>query len=329
LNDLFSSRLAGTARFPQGIFIFRLLLVMNRSIEVQGHRGARALRPENTLPSFEAALDVGVDSIETDLQLTRDGRWILHHDALIRPDAFRVFRDGRRTPVRAGLPVHRCVSATLQRFCIDANPDPIRFPRQVAKRPPLSAAFAAEYLVAPHEPYAIPLLPHLFLFVQAYAAELGARNGKTAIQRAKAEQVILDLEIKSEPFSGRVEPIHLERLAALIVAAQLTTRCRVRSFDHRLVNGMKKVLPELTTAVLVTGTAPVNPVRLAVDAQASIYCPDYRFLDREQVKSLHNEGIRVLPWTVNAPSDWQRLIDWGVDGITTDDPGCLIKWPKM
>src|ERR1700676_374017 len=52
-------------------------------IDLQGHRGARGLRPENTLPSFEAAFDVGVTSVETDLHLTRDNVVVLSHDPFL------------------------------------------------------------------------------------------------------------------------------------------------------------------------------------------------------------------------------------------------------
>jgi glycerophosphoryl diester phosphodiesterase len=69
--------------------------------------------------------------------------------------------------------------------------------------------------------------------------------------------------------------------------------------------------------------APVSPGELVRQAGAHVYCPDFEFLDVLQVKQLHQEGIRVVPWTVNDPTDWQRLLDWGVDGITTDFPDQL------
>jgi glycerophosphoryl diester phosphodiesterase len=54
--------------------------------------------------------------------------------------------------------------------------------------------------------------------------------------------------------------------------------------------------------------------------------PDLHFLDERQVRQLHAAGIAVLPWTVNEPSDWQRLLAWGVDGITTDYPDRLARF---
>ena len=84
--------------------------------------------------------------------------------------------------------------------------------------------------------------------------------------------------------------------------------------------------PRLTGVVLIDGTTPVDPAALVRAADAQVYAPEYRFLDEEQVRQCHVAGIRVLPWTVNDPADWKRLISWGVDGITTDYPGSACDW---
>jgi glycerophosphoryl diester phosphodiesterase len=76
------------------------------------------------------------------------------------------------------------------------------------------------------------------------------------------------------------------------------------------------------TAVLVSGT-PVYPAALVRRARAQVYCPDFEYLDEEQLRQCHAAGIRVVPWTVNDSDDWRRLLDWGVDGITTDYPDQL------
>jgi glycerophosphoryl diester phosphodiesterase len=52
-------------------------------ILVHGHRGARALRPENTLPAFEYAISVGVDVLELDLAVTKDNVVVVSHDPIL------------------------------------------------------------------------------------------------------------------------------------------------------------------------------------------------------------------------------------------------------
>jgi glycerophosphoryl diester phosphodiesterase len=271
-------------------------------------------------------LDAGAHSIETDLRASRDNIWMLCHDAHIGPGANLNSRNGRRRTIRRRLTVSRQMSASLQRVSVNGNPDPIRFPRQTAAHSAFCADFVARHFVCPREPFAMPSLRHLLLFLHAYASPASALHGKTAEQRENAGRVIIDLEVKSEPFESPPARAQLQRLVSVIDEFAMRGRCRLRSFDHRLVKFAHELLPEAETAVLVAGTAPVDPARLAQDANARHYCPDYRFLDRDQVRCLHKEGIRVLPWTVNKPAEWRRLIDWGVDGITTDDPARLIEW---
>jgi glycerophosphoryl diester phosphodiesterase len=84
--------------------------------------------------------------------------------------------------------------------------------------------------------------------------------------------------------------------------------------------------PRLTGAVLVAETALVDPGAVAVSAGARIYCPSRDAVDEEQVRLAQAAGARVLPWTANTAEQWQRLLDCGVDGITTDYPDRLAKF---
>jgi glycerophosphoryl diester phosphodiesterase len=299
---------------------------MSTHFELQGHRGARGLRPENTLPSFEAALDAGVDSVETDLHLTRDGVPVVSHDPLL---------GGRlcgALPFPEGTPISQLTLAQLRLYRLDRNPDPRRFPGQAADVPPLAARFAEERGL---EPYGVPTLAELFDFAAAYAGDLGERSGKSAGLRDRARRVVFDLEMKRVPFhpeaigddfTGGAAGL-LERLVAEAVrAAGVVGRTRVRSFDHRSVRALREIAPEIEGAVLVADTAVVDPAKVARQAGAAVYCPSYTFLDEEQVRKAHVGGVRVLPWTVNDARAWRRLLAWGVDGLTTDFPDRLAAY---
>ena len=145
---------------------------------------------------------------------------------------------------------------------------------------------------------------------------------------ADAPHLILDLELKGEPFRDAAEPLEAAVLAALRAFAAVP-RCRVRSFDHRRVKRLRDAEPRLEAAVLVAGNAPVRPESLAWSAGASVYAPDYRFLDQSAVRACHDAGLRVIPWTVNDPRAWETLMAWGVDGITTDDPAALVGYAAV
>src|SRR5687768_16976055 len=66
-----------------------LFSVPAMAIDLQGHRGARGLLPENTLPAFERAIALGVTTVELDVGITRDGVVVVHHDRTLNPDLAR------------------------------------------------------------------------------------------------------------------------------------------------------------------------------------------------------------------------------------------------
>ncbi|MBM4068103.1 MAG: hypothetical protein FJ271_04065 [Planctomycetes bacterium] len=296
--------------------------------DVQGHRGARALKPENTFPSFEVALDVGATSIETDVHLTADDVPVLVHDPWVHEGIFRKIGNG--VPETCTRPLVRQLALDqLRGYSADRNPDPVRFPRQNADVTPLAQMFAEARGIDPFTP---PTLAELLEFVAAYAGDIGESLGKNAEQRQRARLLRIDLELKRVPFHREyigddfdgVRPGTFERrvVEALHRAAALT-RSSVRSFDHRCLTAIRVLEPDLATAVLLSGTTPIDPGWLSASVSGSSYCPDYTFLDESQVKQARRHGLRVLPWTVNDADAWRTLLSWGVDGITTDEPGQL------
>lgn len=279
--------------------------------DLQGHRGCRGLKPENTLPGFEVAIDQGVSSIETDVQRTRDGVLVLYHDFAISADLCR--RLDPTVPDPATRPrIGDLTFAQLQGYAADRNADPGRFPGQNADVTPLAGALEAA------NPYGIPTLADLFRLVEAY----GRSPGKTAEQRERARRLIFDIEIKCQPFRSANPDIGTAVVSA-IRAAGVLRRARVRSFDHRVVGRVIELEPAIEGGVIIRATTPVDPVEMARRAGAQIYCPDFEFLDEAQVRQCHEGGIRVIPWTVNELPDMEKLLAWGVDGITTDYPDRL------
>jgi glycerophosphoryl diester phosphodiesterase len=277
---------------------------MWRSVEIQGHRGARALRPENTLPSFESALDARADSIETDLRATRDSSIVLFHD-----------------PTIGGLPVTELMFADLRDHVADVNPDPVRFPRQKATVSPLSAEAAG-----PRHPYSIPRLEDFFAFVRAYAREPGERHGKSREQREQAARLIFDLEVKQDPTGAPLPDCVLRTILEQIEASGLRERCRVRSFDPRIVRWFSSADPKLETGALWAGGPCPDPVAFVAEVGARFFAPFHGLVDRALVEEIHAAGVRVLPWTANESGDWERLLACGVDGICTDDPAGLAEY---
>jgi glycerophosphoryl diester phosphodiesterase len=305
---------------------------MSTLFNLQGHRGARALYPENTLPSFEAALDAGVRSVETDVHLTRDGVVVLCHDPLLCDPPCTLLHPELAAPSAVPPLVSRFTLAELRGYRADGNPDPRRFPDQRVAVTPLAALFAEQHGL---HPYGIPTLEELLQFAADYAGELGAQAGKSERQRQRARNVLFDLELKRVPFhpetindhyDGTMPGLLEERIVETVRRWNVIARTTVRSFDHRCVRLLRQMEPGLTGAILIAETAPAAPAELIERAEAQVYCPGYLFLDKAIVRQVQSVGARVLPWTVNQPEHWQRLLDWGVDGITTDVPDRLAHY---
>src|SRR5262245_52386081 len=70
------------------------------AFDLQGHRGARGLAPENTLAAFTMALSIGVTTLELDLAMTSDGILVVSHDSRLNPDQHA--RSGRQVSRRRG-----------------------------------------------------------------------------------------------------------------------------------------------------------------------------------------------------------------------------------
>jgi glycerophosphoryl diester phosphodiesterase len=304
------------------------------TFNLQGHRGARGVRPENTLASFEVAFDAGATSVETDLHLTLDGVAVLCHDPRLADPPCTL--QGTGAPPLSQRPAVRTLSlGELRRYRAAGNPDARRFPDQDSTPTPAALLYAGEHGL---DPYAIPTLADLFAFAAAYAGDLGRRAGKTDEQRAGVARIGFDLELKRVPFypeavgdgyDGRSPGLLEQRLLEEVRAAGVVERTVVRSFDHRCVALLRRVDPGLTGAVLIAGTAPADPAEVVRRAGASLYCPSYDFLDEALVRQAQQGGARVMPWTVNDPGHWGRLLDWGVDGLTTDYPDRLAAFLRQ
>ena len=108
---------------------------------------------------------------------------------------------------------------------------------------------------------------------------------------------------------------------------RLESRAIVQSFDFRTLIEMRALAPEIRLAALWEG-APRSFVEIAREAGASIVAPEYRLVTTEEVWTAHEDGLLVIPWTVNEPGDWDGMIAAGVDAIITDDHAALLEYMR-
>jgi glycerophosphoryl diester phosphodiesterase len=299
------------------------LVPVSDGLDVQAHRGARGLKPENTLPAFEIALDLEVTTLELDAHYSADGQVIIWHDPVVEPLKCGLSEDAPDTipdpddPVSFGARgITDLTAQQLTWFQCDRNPEPDRFPDQNRSATEVAGS-----------DYRIVTLAELFEFVQVYAAS----DEKTGSQRANAARVNFNIETKRRPddpstigdgFNGSdAGPFELA-LLDLVEVYELGDRVVIQSFDHRSLWSIHKVDSTIRLAALTSDTY-ADPADFAANG-ASIWSPRFSTLTEQHVVDAHNAGLEVIPWTVNETADMATMISIGVDGIITDRPDLLL-----
>jgi glycerophosphoryl diester phosphodiesterase len=285
------------------------------AFDLQGHRGARGLRPENTLAAFSFAVATGVTTLETDLAVTKDGVLVISHDPFLNPDVVRV-PDGRWLDAK-GPPIHSLTLAELERYDIGRLNPATAYARSLPEQ-------------QSEDGQRFPTLEELF-----------------ALVKAASRPVRLNIETKIAP-DGSFATVDPETFAALTVdairKAGLERDVTIQSFDWRTLVAAKKRAPEIATVCLTIETERDDTVkrradlpspwlagldlrtvdgsvpRLAKAAGCTTWSPFWRNVNKANIDESHTLGLTVLPWTVNDPRDMGRLIDDGVDGLITDYP---------
>lgn len=284
-------------------------------IHIEGHRGARGLKPENTLPAFETALDIGVSTLELDLHLSADDEVIVWHDEVLGSDKCRLADDapdGLEAPGTGGIPIRSLSAADLAGYRCDLNPDQSRFPDQDGSPTVLAG-----------DRYQPVTLSAVFDFVARYAES----PDKTEEQRAGAALVEFNIETKRDPahpegigddFDGTNPGVFELGVLDTVAAAGLSDRVVIQSFDHRSLWAIRAVDPDIRLAAL-TFRGPPDLAGYALRG-ADIWSPNFNEATPGRIEEAHELGLLVIPWTVNDPDDMTALLDSGADGLITDRP---------
>ena len=289
------------------------------AFDLQGHRGARGLAPENTLKGFKTALDIGVTTLEADLALTRDHILVLSHEPRLTPALARG-ADGAWLAAD-GPPFIELDYADLARYDVGRlNPA-----HKYATLWPMQKAADAERM---------PTLAALFALARDARSPGGAR-------------VRFNIETKVTP--GAEVPTagaaaFAQAVVMAVLSAQMGDRVTVQSFDWRTLVEVKRLAPQIATACLTIESSGMNTVRpgadgaspwhaglkaaehggsvvrLAKAAGCAAWSPFWRNVTAELVAEAHALGLKVVPWTVNEPDEIARLAALGVDGLITDYP---------
>ncbi|MFC3677220.1 glycerophosphodiester phosphodiesterase [Ferrovibrio xuzhouensis] len=288
------------------------------AFDLEGHRGARGLAPENTLPAFATALTLGVSTLELDVNLSSDGHLVVSHDPVLQPHLARK-PDG--TWIAAPGPViWHTPLADLLHYDVGRLDPASRYARNFPDQ-------------KPDDGTRLPTLDQVFALVR--------KSGNTAVR--------FNIETKINPLKPDESAPPTQITAALVKAIRdggMMQRATIQSFDWRTLTEAARIAPALPRVHLtIEGTSfdtiqrgrpdaspwlggldaddfPSTPA-LVKAAGGQVWSPFWRNVTPDLVAAAHGLGLTVIPWTVDDPDDMAALIAMQVDGLITDYPDRL------
>lgn len=288
-------------------------------IDLQGHRGARWLLPENTLAGFKKALRLGVTTLELDVVATRDDVLVISHDPLLNPD---ITRERGRFLSSTGSQINHLSLRELVRY-------------DVGRINPASAYAATFHQQRPVDGQKIPRLKDLFNLVKA--------SGHTRVKFA-IETKITPTHPEYTPSPQRM----VELLLREIRDAGVGDRVQIQSFDWRTLQLVQQLRPGTPTVYLTMQQPGFNNVsdpggqdspwtagfqikqhdsvpKMIKAAGGTHWSSYWSDLNEQSVREAQRLGIKVIAWTVNEREAMNQMLDLGVDGLVTDRPDLAIK----
>lgn len=292
----------------------------HKYIAIYGHRGARGLSPENSLPAYNTCLNIGVDYVDMDVHLTKDKVIVVTHDFTLNPDLTRDTQgewiDAKNPPLIKDL-----TFAQLQKYDIG----------QLKPITEYSNYFPYQHAVNKTK---ISSLEDVINYVKKHSP-----------------QVKFQIEIKTDPehpdYSFSPQEIAQETVKVL-QKTQISDKTELQSFDWRVLKEIQKLDPSIATAYLTDKEISDNMKnfdpkvaglwsdgKLLKDYKNSIpymiaklggkiWGPESKELNAKLVQEAHYLGLKVVPWSMvdslDDPKEINRMIDIGVDGIISDRP---------
>ena len=298
--------------------------------DLQAHRGGRDARAENTLYSFAYAMELGVTTLEMDMQLTKDGRLVISHNPVMNWMLAKG-PDGQYAPKQNPPDIRTMTLAEVQQYDMGVM------------NPAAGGYYDLHGKTQVATPGAqMPTLEQVFELANAYGNK----------------KVMFNIETKSyadpeDPYYANTpDPdVFVEKVYEVVKKYNMQNRVTIQSFDWRTLKSMKAIAPELTLVALSSeqpswgksgmylrvGEAAPSPhlgglnindfkgdyVKAAKEIGADVVSPYFKELSPDLIDEAHALGMKVVPWTVNSPKDMEMLLAMGVDGIISDQPWVL------
>jgi len=270
------------------IIILRLYvyLINKNKLEIHGHRGARGNYPENSITAFDYAMNINIDVLEFDLNMTKDKNIIIYHDKNINTE---LCING------PSLPIKELTLSEIKNYTCGKIQN-IDFKEQNTSSEK------------------IPTFIELLEFIN---------NSNYQNKNTIKFNVEIKTEINLDTNSEVVE--FADFLINILNKYNIKERTIIQSFDERALIAVKKNDPTIKISLLIEDPN-INMIERAKKINVNFISPYYTLLNKELVEKIHNNGFKVIPWNINTTKQFQEMIDMNVDGIISDYPKEMIDY---
>lgn len=267
---------------------------INPDIDIQGHRGCRGLMPENTIPAFIEALEIGVTTLEMDVVITKDQKVLVSHDPFLshkicyNPQGEEITEEEEKS--------YNLYEMTYEeiRACDCGSKEQVGFPEQQTME------------------VNKPLLTQVIDSVEYY------------LRTHALPPVHYNIETKSLPEGDNIlhpEPAtFVDLLVDVLEEKGVLNRTIIQSFDVRTLQYAKETYPDIRLALLVANKDRPEENIEKLGFAPDIYSPYYLLVNEKLISYARQQNMQVIPWTINEPTEIKRILSLGVDGIITDYP---------
>lgn len=303
-------------------------MIFYNNVDLCGHRGARGLAPEHTLPGYDVALAMGVDTVDMDVGMTKEGILVATHDVALNPN---ITRDQQGQWVtRQDLYIKNLTLMQLKTYDVGRIKPDTHYARLFPDQKPVDRT-------------PIPTVKEVIQYVKKYTSK----------------RVKFQFEIKTHPqhpewtFSPE---IIAAALVKLIEEEQIVDRAIIQAFDYRCLLAVQKINPDIATAYVTAYEEEKNwyssDVKIASLWTAGHLLQQYdgsmakmikalggcRWdaedvqLTPERVKEAHELGLKIGVWSYPEHTGKEfdqamieKLMAMGVDSIITDRPDKITR----
>lgn len=278
----------------------KFVLPLAGIVDAQAHRGGMGLYPEETFAAMKNAMDLGVNTLEMDLCVTKDLQVVLSHDLYFHP-RYSTRPDG--TSVEEGdskVYLYTLPYSEVVKWDVGAKANP---------------AWPEKHCM----PAVKPLAADVLAACEAYWKE----NGLSPVK--------YNIEIKSDEGEGEgiLWPEYhqfTDLCMAVMDAADLGDRLIIQCFDERALNYINEAYPGHTLSYLVEDwETDFDEYMAKLTFTPAWLSPNHKNVDAALMDKAHEHGMKVVTWTVDEPAEMQRLMDLGVEALISNYPDRLLK----